>query len=360
MAYKFKITINSAQVSGTSHTNFPYYFSNDITTIPASFWGHVGQVSGSDILFFNSSETTQLKSEIVYFDKDTQSIEAWVQIPTLVNSSNTEIWCYYGGSTKTNDKSMWNDLGARGVYHHQSTADSTSNEFNVTLNSVTTGAVGKIKNAFSYSTAYWESSGLGANAASDNQGSITAWVYRNTNTTNDTILSIEYAPEYNFKHLYFQVRGDRYVGFTHRISATASHENLRQARGSTLINVSTWTHVALTSDGSLYRMYVNGVLQTLSWDWGGAYADGRWMADFPNPATRARSGYARAGSTNLYLNGRLDEVRLINTPLSQTWIQTEVSNQNLPNTFSTAGIEMAASYGMDSENINIVWIPGLL
>jgi hypothetical protein len=358
MPYKFKVTINSAQVSGASHSNFPYLFTEATTGIPSGFWSHVSNpTTGADIKFFDTTETIQLKSEVVLFSSSENKVEAWVQIPTLVNSANTEIWCYYGGSTKANDGSMWNDFGARGVYHHQTETDSTSNGNTPILTNVTTGSVGKLNSAYSFNGAssYWTSTGLGASSASDQQGTISAWVYRNNDSAQDAIISIHNATNYNVHHLYFQIRNDRYAGFTHRISVTADNTTLRQARGNTLLSNSTWTHVALTSDGSTYRLYVNGVLQTLYFDWGSN--DGRWVGDVPS-ANRAVAGYARANAVNLYMDGRLDELRVLGTVLSNDWILTEIANQNAPATFSSAGSEVYAALQV-TECRNIIWIPGI-
>ena len=49
------------------------------------------------------------------------------------------------------------------------------------------------------------------------------------------------------------------------------------------------------------------------------------------------STYFRAGnvSPSYYLNGQVDEIRVLNTDLSQDWISTEFNNQSSPSTFYT-------------------------
>jgi Concanavalin A-like lectin/glucanases superfamily len=86
------------------------------------------------------------------------------------------------------------------------------------------------------------------------------------------------------------------------------------ARGSSSLPLNTWSHLAMTYDGSAIRLYVNAVLvaslggvvgsmpnSTLPLDIGGNNVWGEWFA------------------------GRIDEVRIYNRALSQSELQTAMN-----------------------------------
>ena len=82
--------------------------------------------------------------------------------------------------------------------------------------------------------------------------------------------------------------------------------------GTTPSPIGAWTHIALTYDGSMLRLYVNGV----------------------QAATLAASGTIQASSSPLwiggnqpygeYFNGLIDDVRVYNRALSDAEIQTDM------------------------------------
>jgi hypothetical protein len=85
------------------------------------------------------------------------------------------------------------------------------------------------------------------------------------------------------------------------------------------IAANTWTHLAATYDGSTLRLYVNGV-QVASLSQTGS------LATSSNPL--------QIGGDSLYgqfFSGRIDEVRVYRTALSQTEIQTDMANPVTPN-----------------------------
>ena len=86
-----------------------------------------------------------------------------------------------------------------------------------------------------------------------------------------------------------------------------------EAFGTSPIPTNTWSHLALTYDGSAVRLYVNGELVN----------------------TKTKTGAITTSTTPLaigsdsfygqYYNGRLDEIRVYNTALTQTQIQTDMT-----------------------------------
>ncbi|MGI0012713.1 MAG: LamG-like jellyroll fold domain-containing protein [Nitrososphaera sp.] len=88
----------------------------------------------------------------------------------------------------------------------------------------------------------------------------------------------------------------------------------------TAIPVGTWSHVALTRQGSTIRVYLNGVLQSQTGSDSGTL-------DFSNCPLLigVDADSACTGLLNGYLDGRIDEVRIYNRALSQAEIQTDMN-----------------------------------
>jgi hypothetical protein len=88
--------------------------------------------------------------------------------------------------------------------------------------------------------------------------------------------------------------------------------------GPTQLALNTWTHLAITYDGSSQRLYINGV----------------------EVANRAQSGtiatsaeVLRIGGNSVwgeYFQGRIDEVRIYNRALSASQIQTDMNTAVAP------------------------------
>lgn len=92
---------------------------------------------------------------------------------------------------------------------------------------------------------------------------------------------------------------------------TSSAEPL--AYGSAQLAASTWTHLAMTYDGTTLKMYVNGVLATSTAQTG--------------TITTSTDALQIGGDTTYgqFFKGLIDEVRVYNVALTQTQIQTDMA-----------------------------------
>jgi hypothetical protein len=89
----------------------------------------------------------------------------------------------------------------------------------------------------------------------------------------------------------------------------------QNALGSTGLPLNTWTHLAVTYDGRVLQLYVNGMVV-------GSKAQ--------TGAVPASSGVLRMGGNGIWpewFSGRLDDVRVYNRALTQTEIQADMSTQ---------------------------------
>jgi lysophospholipase L1-like esterase len=84
--------------------------------------------------------------------------------------------------------------------------------------------------------------------------------------------------------------------------------------GNTNISAAAWHHVVATSDGAFLRLYVDGVLQTLTVSTGSN--TGKWLASSVNGSMRYTIGNARRSSGDIaFFKGNIDDLRVYNRML---------------------------------------------
>ena len=140
------ITLNHTKVSGLNNlTNFPVLISIFDTDLHDDV-----QSDGNDIAFAN--DTLWLDHEIELFNQDFNSshaqLIAWVRIPLLTVSVDTNITMYYGNPyilSQENPTGVWDD-NYKGVWHMKevNTIDSTSNNNDGTQEGGVSNLEGKI------------------------------------------------------------------------------------------------------------------------------------------------------------------------------------------------------------------------
>jgi hypothetical protein len=86
-----------------------------------------------------------------------------------------------------------------------------------------------------------------------------------------------------------------------------------EAFGSSALALNTWTHLAATYDGSTLRLFVNGVQV-------GSKAQTGSLLTSANPLQIGGDTFY-----GQYFAGRIDEVRVYNTALTQAQIQNDMS-----------------------------------
>ena len=121
--YRKKITTSLDTVISSDLTDFPYLVSfthSDLTKTTES--------DGTDIVFTASDGTTELAYEIERFDQSTGEVIAWVKIPTVSASENTDIYIYYKGTATSSSSSVW-DSNYNLVYHLNQSSAGTVDEF---------------------------------------------------------------------------------------------------------------------------------------------------------------------------------------------------------------------------------------
>ena len=144
--------------------------------------GRVQHSQGWDIVF-RTSGCGNLDHEIEKYDGANGDLVAWVQIPTLSSSTDTEIYMYYGASNvicdTSNPTAVW-DARFRGVYHlNDDFNDSTDYNHDGTNNGATFTA-SKIGNGALFNPSDgWDYIDLGTWDMSSDDITLQAWVWPN-------------------------------------------------------------------------------------------------------------------------------------------------------------------------------------
>lgn len=321
--YRKPLVIDHNKVSGSSAlTNFPVLVS--ITDNDLKFTGSGGRVAsstGADILFTASDGLTKLDHEIEYYSSTTGQLIAWVRIPSLSPTADTNLYMYFGNTAAADQQNVtgtWN-ANYKGVWHLKdgttlATTDSTG-AYNGT-NVGATPVAGKIDGAASFSIDQITTS---YNIA---LGDFTACVW--FNPTADSAFQRIVDKNYATGFWIGQGGGTAYWGAGVRQSGDPYG-----------------TYVTLNPYNSWHMLCVerSGSTATVT-------ADGSNTASANVGSTEMSTGDMYIGSSNgsgNYFAGSIDEVRISNIARGADWIKTEYNNQYSPSTFIGVGAMQVSS-----------------
>lgn len=339
--YRKSITINSAQVSGTGHTDFPVMISLTTDSDLASF----AQNDGDDILFTSSDGTTQLNHEIELFNESTGRLIAWVRLPELSNTADTTLYLYYGNSTTASmeapcssyETCTWDEDYVM-VYHLNETSgttiqDSAYTPLNLTsygdptlnVNGIIDGA-----DTFNPVSGHDDVHFTNDNTKSNLGGTLTlqAWINKpGTSCESDQRVFQKKSGNSSTRWGFFLINGcNANSNIQLRINTTS-------ANSTSIVPNNTWTAVSVTYNDAAdtAQFYINGALNaTTSSYTPGTPSAGNDGVEIGGVYTRNERGF----------RGTLDEIRAINVIRSANWLQTEYNNQSNPSTFySVSSVE---------------------
>ncbi|MCX6818171.1 MAG: DUF2341 domain-containing protein [Candidatus Aenigmarchaeota archaeon] len=327
-SYRKNITINSSQVNGT-HTNFPLL----VRLASDSDLAADAQDDGDDILFTNSTGT-KLDHEIELFNGTTGELVAWVRMPTLVNTSDTTLYMYYGNSSvgsQQNKYGVW-DANYKDVWHLPNGTtlnvnDSTSIGNNGSIAGTVTATAGKVDGAASVATGgntITSASTVGISGTASR--TLSAWVKFNSIASGFN-LGIGWGANANTQRWVLGLEDQTCGSYQHYwavwLFGTPCSGDLDS---STVAATDTWYYVSATYDGTTALIYVNGAQ-------GGSKTITLNTADTANVI----------GYLNADWDAVVDEVRVSNSIRSANWIQTEYNNQKSGSTFLSTGTEESSN-----------------
>ncbi len=330
-----QIFIQSSQVAGvTNHTDFPMllkFVDPDLRSTANG--GNVENVNGYDILFTLDDCTTQLDHEVEKYDPTTGEYIAWIKIPSLSPTVNTEIQMYYGNASVAADQSTnatWS-AGFDGVWHLENNfIDASGSGNNGVNNGSTNFSPSQISDGQNFNDPnHWIE--LASHPQRVGGFSYSGWF--RSNNVNEAGQRIICDDATNGAGCHAISLGDSGSG---RVRFYIRGLNPVSLDSPNLISNGVWHHVAVTYNGGtqVKSMFIDGAL-VASASVTGALG--------PANGNASIGGEVAAGESNNRFDGALDEIRSFNDVLSADWIATEYNNQNNPSSFYTVSGEVNAS-----------------
>jgi hypothetical protein len=283
--------------------------------------------NGNDIRFARN-DTIPLTFEFEQWDAKNNRAEIWVKVDTIYGNNNTQfITMYWGASTGSATSSLSNsamvfDTSEKfiGVWHlnedpslgNRSLKDRTANLQDATssgkmssANSVE-GAIGKSL-SFDGSDDYLDV----GNVSIPGTYSMGLWVKLDTTTASQRFILKD-----SSYTLWYDTRDTSSIRVEH-FTSTSWWKGIYQDGGTRVsLSKSVWTYLYGTFDGSIVRLYVNGVEVSRS----------NTIAVIP--AINSKSLYFGKGWNDIdFVNGCMDEIRLEGIARSADWIRLSYMNQ---------------------------------
>ena len=350
--YRRQITIDRTKVSPCSSnpSNFPILIDttnwlqadkDKLKTVANS--GHVYSSNGYDIIFRASDGVTQLDHEIEKYDGTNGILVAWVRIPSLNysgQSQNTLIYMYYGNAGITsptqNATGVWSEGGAnnyKGVWHLKEDPsggtpqmkDSTSNANDGSSAGTMTGGdqvAGKIDGSLDFDGSD-DQVIVPYKSNLDITGSITLEAWIKTPGNGNVVSKLQST---DITQGYIMTVGGN--AGTNKIGYW--NGDLTDWRyGNSDVNDNSWHHIAVVHSGTTAYFYKDGQPD-------GSAAVGSRTTNSTEDLWIG--GWDNSDCTGAYA-GILDEVRVSSVARDECWIKTEYNNQNAPGTFITLDSE---------------------
>jgi murein DD-endopeptidase MepM/ murein hydrolase activator NlpD len=343
--YRKKITFDNAMVATTDKTNFPALIN---LASDADLTAHVANASGYDIMFTLVSAPTLLNFNLEQYTSGTGALVAWVNIPTLSTSVDTEVYMYYGNSAITTDQSSTGTWNANyiGVWHMNNslnnyTATAGLNGTNVgTTNGTTSPIIDGYRVFVAASSQYVNITPYNAAYNITADLTISAWIKATTIGVDQKIMGNEagISGQGGYK---MAVYTGNLLEMEIRDSANAPTLN-RAVAGGTAIAANTWYYAVgrYSDSGNYLDTYLNGALDR-------TLATTVTMGSSNGTLKFGVEPFTTIPTPGLYWNGNLDEFRVSNTIRDANWILTEYRNQNSPGTFYSLGTEEQETPALD-------------
>jgi hypothetical protein len=319
--YRKKITIDHTRVAADL-TDFPM-----LVQLTDGNLKHGAQADGDDIFFTLADGTDKLSHEIENYDSISGELTAWVKIPFLSATVDTDIFLYYGNAVAADQQSVtdvWSN-GYEAVYHlHDDFADATGNHDAVNNGSVTTA--GRVAGGRGFTPV----SEIQAGNWSINSGQLTlqAWLNPASLSQDDPRIISKANSSSAEGHVFMLglggtgeclLRGRIKTGTSDFSGTTTLESKIGPAA------TGIWQLAALIYDGAHMALLKNGVIVG-STGKTGVLRQNDWDISIGNNPGNTSAGWAS-------LDGRLDEVRVSSVARSAGWLITEYNNQNSPATF---------------------------
>jgi len=331
--YRRTITIQSGQVAGGPHSNFPMLF--DSTKVNSGLrddlklWptGKVKKSNGDDIVFATGNGIEILKHEIEKYDNSTGEYIAWVRIESI--NDGTVFYLYYGSDDSiTYPANFTTDVWSnnyRGVWHLKETSgdalDSTTYGTNGTVTGTTrgVGVAGQIGSAYDFDDnsdlVDFGDPGDGHLDFGENDFTYSAWLNLGTTVSGNKLTVYKGGTS----------AGTEGYSMLTTSSATSVYSVISDGLGNQVYNLP-----ASPAGWILQVAVVNRTSDLIKTYLGGSEVDSDNIASVGSVDTDQELTFSH---TDYPCNAIIDEVRISDIARSAGWIETCFNNQDNPANF---------------------------
>jgi hypothetical protein len=320
---------------------------------------------GRDIAFAIGERT--LSHEIELFDQTYNTthahLVAWVNVPVLSGSTDTVVSMYYGNPLAPivyDSGPVW-DPGYLGVWHLSESGTGALGEYQDSSQYkndgqggdgdslfVPTQTAGKIGagQEFNNLDGYYDFIDCGDSPLWDIDGyqiTLEAWIQHDITPNNHVYGIMNHKGWYDGYALYINYGGGATIKPTFSLPG-----DTHQLVGANDVTGGSWHQIVATYDGSLMRIYVDGVqdpnvLAKTNAIEPSSFEKDFWIGQGDQPQNKTWSAE---------WDGQIDEVRVSDVTRSAGWIQTQFNNQYNPSGFYSIGMEENMGYS-ESASINL-------
>ncbi len=338
--YRKKITIHSTKVSA-SLTNFP-------ALVNLSFdldLANDAQSDGDDILF-TSANGTKLNHEVEKYDGSNGQLVAWINIPALSSTTDTDIYMYYGNASASNQENItatW-DANYVAVWHLREDPSGSAPQMMDSTASNHDGTTDGSWNSSSQVSGLIDGS-LDFNSGHDrvkvgtfdvvaggsgNDGiTLETWFYSHQIRDGRFISKATGTDTQQHWWMFNAIEASSEYRLRFRLKTDGNTTLLFADPGNT-VPLNQWVYAIATYNGTNMDIYQNAAQVA------GTPKTGTISTD---NSIKVAIGNQPPSATNKRFDGLITEVRVSNIARSPGWIQTSYNNQSSPFTFYSLGAE---------------------
>jgi len=324
--YRKEITINHDMIDADL-INFTILFHNT----SSDFIEHA-QSDGDDFVFIGSDGTTKYHHEIEYYDNTTGELIAWVKITSLSSKIDTCLYLYYGNtscSSQENITDTWNS-NYLGIWHlNQSMGllnDSSANDNNATNHGAVYLPEAKVDGGYDLTPSdYISVNDVESLRLINTSFTLEGWVYIDTSSTSGFITKYLGSSPWVGWGLDVPGSGGKAAAFW------SSNHGSWVGSDAGALSTGSWHYITMIFEEQ-------GTTDNITFYFNGNY-DSTKQCKSPGNGNATMVFGAEEEGTAVFLDGKLDEIRISNIAHNDSWIITNYNTINNPGTFLGVGSE---------------------